>query len=341
MLRYFGLITVSAVSAFAGSIYSVAALQPSGMIEPFAFSLNNAGQVAVTESAAYNVFRSTPWASTPVTSDAEARGINEAGHIAVNLGNQGFIWTPSGLTQVVLPAGGTTGGVEAINNFDQVSGGYNGNSGSGIFIGSTTASTAIALPNGWFFPSIEGLNDLGQAAGSATGPTGTQAFIATTSGITFIPLLPGWDVISGNAINNAGQIDGIGWNGSTTQAFVATTSGMTPIPLAAGASSAYFNYSIIDSLNEAGQVVGDSDVGGWVWDPSHGTVLLNSVVPTGWVINGAAAINDHGVILAQATYNGGADQLVLLTPTPEPSTFIMGLLAAAGLALRAKRRAHV
>ena len=58
---------------------------------------------------------------------------------------------------------------------------------------------------------------------------------------------------------------------------------------------------------------------------------LNTLIPpgTGWTIDDAYAINDSGWIAATGTnpnVNAGAEQALLLTPTPEPASLaILGL----------------
>lgn len=93
------------------------------------------------------------------------------------------------------------------------------------------------------------------------------------------------------------------------------------------------------AINNSGVVVGDCDTGPWIWDSVNGTQPLNSFLPSGWTIDTVYGINDPGQIFAEASFSGGPDQYVLLTPqstpVPEPGTF--GMLAA-GLAFAVKLR---
>jgi hypothetical protein len=92
------------------------------------------------------------------------------------------------------------------------------------------------------------------------------------------------------------------------------------------------------SINNSGTVVGVSDENfpdsaGWIWDATNGTRLLNNLVPTGWNVKNAISISNNGLILAQASYQGGASQNVELIPaglptTPAPSTLILLLIGA-------------
>lgn len=94
------------------------------------------------------------------------------------------------------------------------------------------------------------------------------------------------------------------------------------------------------SLNDLGVVVGYSDAGGWIWDASDGTQLLNNLVPAGWDVAEALSISDNGLILAQASFDGGPLEYVELDPAPEPRTYSLvgvGLLLL-GFARRATLR---
>ena len=62
--------------------------------------------------------------------------------------------------------------------------------------------------------------------------------------------------------------------------------------------------------------MGDSDAGGWIWSATTGTVLLNTLSPPGWNVSNALSISDNGIILAQASYQGGPSQNVELVPLP-------------------------
>lgn len=97
------------------------------------------------------------------------------------------------------------------------------------------------------------------------------------------------------------------------------------------------------AVNEQGQVVGDWNRRGMLWD-GGAAYDLNSLldprdVAAGWVVTGGRSINDRGQIVASATNAilGAADSYaVLLTAVPEPAT--AGLLAAGLLGLTAVRR---
>ena len=103
-------------------------------------------------------------------------------------------------------------------------------------------------------------------------------------------------------INDSGQVTGMIYGTGSQQAYVGTPAAVTVIPLPPGATVANTNSG---AINNQGSVVGFSDAGGWIWDLIRGTILLNSLVPTGWNLTGAVSISNNGLILAQASENGG------------------------------------
>jgi len=100
-------------------------------------------------------------------------------------------------------------------------------------------------------------------------------------------------------------------NNSNTQAFIGTASGSTVIPLPQGGTTAS---AVRASLDDDGDVVGTSDVGGWIYTSGE-TELLNNLVPIGWNIIAALSISpNNGLILAVGSFNGGTVEYVELTP---------------------------
>jgi len=122
-------------------------------------------------------------------------------------------------------------------------------------------------------------------------------------------------------------------------AFVSTTAGGTVIPLPPGASYGSVGYQ---SINNNGVVVGYSTAGGWIWDATNGTRLLNGLVPAGWTILGATNISNNGLILAVAVrpgQNAGENvELVPPTPatTPAPATWLLVILGLGFVAALAR-----
>jgi probable HAF family extracellular repeat protein len=67
----------------------------------------------------------------------------------------------------------------------------------------------------------------------------------------------------------------------------------------------------------------------WIWTSSTGMLNLNNLVDSsgaGWTLNYARGINDNGLIVGFGLTPGGATHAFLLTPVPEPSTFMLGAM---------------
>ena len=209
---------------------------------------------------------------------------------------------------------------------------------------STGVSQTIPMPSsgGWTSERGVGVNDSGEVTGWVYNGIDYQPFIGTpATGTTLIPLPAGWISAQGAAINDSGQVAGYGYDSSgTSYAFIGTSSGSIAIPLPTGATEAKTLSDTTGILNNAGDVVGFSNAGGWIWDATDGTVLFNTLVPTGWDITDAIGISNNGLILALGTYEGGTTQWLELAPqttgeAPEPATL---LLSGAGLAAVILRR---
>jgi hypothetical protein len=269
-----------------------------------------------------------------------AYAINDLGQVAgyglTNYANQGalaFIGTASGSAAIPMPANwvwdsnGEFG--FAVNDIGQVAGRVSGYElgfspePEQAFFG-TAATSATFIPSGWFYGSGNAINDAGVVCGSVENSTGTTEEAFVGNGVF---QFSGWSNSYCYALNDSGDWAGNGYNGAASQAFFDGA----PIPLPTGAtlSSVY-----LGSLNNSGFVVGNSDAGGWIWDATDGTVLLNSLLAvSGWNVYDAISISNNGLILAIASYEGGPQQYVELSAaTPEPGTFI---LAGAGLLLAA------
>jgi hypothetical protein len=202
------------------------------------------------------------------------------------------------------------------------------------FVGTIAGITPIPLPLGWSGASAQAINAADQVAGLGQVGGPPQPWIGTASGMTQIPLPAGWLWAGVSGINDFGQVAGSGGPsisaGPPHQAFFGTESGITPIPYLPGSTEMWLWWEH-HPLNNAGQVVGWSDLGGWIWDPVNGTRALSDLVPPEWQVVDGRSINNRGQIVAwthaQQTGFGG---LAILDPVPEPAT---GILLAGGLFL--------
>lgn len=95
------------------------------------------------------------------------------------------------------------------------------------------------------------------------------------------------------------------------------------------------SYSEARGINNLGQIVGHSGNRAFLYD-SGMLYDLNDFLPpdSGWVLNGATAINESGWIVGVGVHNG-VGRAFLLTPVPEPATLTLVVLG--GLFLRRLR----
>lgn len=220
------------------------------------------------------------------------------------------------------------------------------------------------------------INNAGQVTGysqiydSNHNAVGTSAFLWENGQMTNIGNL-GTDVAGhgysqGYAINDKGQIVGYSTAYSADHvsqgqaAFIFNSGKMTGLGSLTdalyGTDSLGDGLSVATGINNKGQVVGTAQIYDMVThDKTANTgaffyangkmVDLNSVIRpnSGWVLQGAQAINDSGQIVGWGLYDGNAQGFILTpttAPVPEVSDCIQmtGLLALGGLAFRRFRR---
>src|SRR5215472_13526214 len=87
--------------------------------------------------------------------------------------------------------------------------------------------------------------------------------------VSVIPAPAGSTIYQAMAINDSGQVTGQVNSGLAGPAFVGTASVSTAIPAPVGAMYARARWG---SINDSGDVVGVSNLGGWIWDASDGTL---------------------------------------------------------------------
>ena len=186
-----------------------------------------------------------------------------------------------------------------------------------------TASGLVPIPLLPGYPISDGsaINASGMVAGFAVTSLGQSiAFIGTSNSATPLPMVSGWNFMTALAINSAGEVAGWGGDASGhTQAYLGTPAASSAIPMPYLATDTMI---AAGSMNDARMVVGSSTIsgvnlGGWIWDATDGPVLLNAlVVSPAWNITNAISISGNGLILAQASYQGGPVQFVELSPSP-------------------------
>ena len=144
--------------------------------------------------------------------------------------------------------------------------------------------------------------------------------------------LPGYPFSSGQCINATGEVAGYCTNGANELAFLYTDGVMTDLGTLPGATQ-----SNATGINDNGQVVGNSG-GPFLYSDGVMTNLNSLISPSsGWVLQQANGINDAGQFTGYGTFDG-QQEAFLLTPTPEPSTWILATIGVGGLGYWTFRR---
>jgi probable HAF family extracellular repeat protein len=282
----------------------------------------------------------------------EATAISDNGQItgytivAGGVIEQAFLYSGGTFTTIPVPSGYNNSRGYAINNGGQVGGNVSANSGAYTASIFSNGSTQKIQNNS---AAVYGINAAGEAVGNLLIPV--QGTVPTAHAFTYLngtltdlgaqlggPYAFGSDA---TGINNSGQI--IGDVGTRDiDAFLYSNGVATNLGTLPGQQQ-----SQALGLNDEGQVVGSSFSdgdneplpAGFLY--SGGQMLnLNNMLDSsgnGWQIQQAVAINDNGWIAADATFRGNTFA-VLLTPVPEPSTFLIAIAAGALIAMATVRR---
>ncbi len=367
-----GLITTAPPATAAPFLYRVTDL---GFDAGF-LTINDHGHLAATRHVgdsvrAYYWSTATGWQDIGLLPDgtgAEVRAFNNHGQIVGNgdtpQGSRPFLWSPDQGMQMLdlLPSDANAYAID-INNQGQVL--LNSNTDTGQY-----ASYVWSVEDG--LTPIAGMT-LGRAindSGSVVGwmVTGSQVRLWTPGeGVATLPTIPLYQQLRPGPMNNAGQVvavtrfeeKGMLWNPDGT---VQRMGGTYPYEHNIGDSYDGRGLELHD-INDQGQVVGTTNGQAFIWDPRldsnpsldpatlpigplpnlewAGMLNLNTLLDdasNGWFLTAALGINNQGQIVAWGRHDDHGVRSLLLTPVPEPSTFLLGALGAAGVAFAAQRR---
>lgn len=131
--------------------------------------------------------------------------------------------------------------------------------------------------------------------------------------LTDLGVLPGDTVSAGLALNASGQVTGYGYYLKTTTTPIYSAflySGGVIQSIGSSSSGAYITGN---SINDSGQIVGESNSGAFLY--SGGTLQnmnsLPGIAGSGWTLNSAAGINNGGQIVGTAINSAGTAQAFL------------------------------
>lgn len=332
-----------------------------------ATGINNAGQVVGwsfnSDGSGHRAFMYSGGRLQDITPAGAEHGgaiaINERGQVAGwsqtrrgdgSVQAQGFTYGSStGVTTNLGTLGGTHSHVRAINNAGHVVGQSNlpGDSQSHAFIHDGERMTSLGGLGG-AQSGATAINEAGQVIGQATLPDGAQhAFVWSSGTMTDMGTLGGTNSRAAD-INDRGQAVGHAHLAGDEhfRAFLFDNGRMTDLGTLGGASSQALG------INNLGQVVGWAEIA----PPAPGVDAQRHVFfyndgamvdLTSWLMGSfnmvadvdpySMLLNNLGQVVLTATFHTGDRGLFLLSPAPEPLTYVLmlvGLTVLAGLARR-------
>ncbi|QYK54193.1 MAG: PEP-CTERM sorting domain-containing protein [Fimbriimonadaceae bacterium] len=322
--------------------------------------INNLGQVVGTSDNATGNSRGFVYSGGSLQSIGTFGGANSFAN-AIN--DAGTVVGGAELSSTVQHAFSFSGGT--LQDIGLIGGNFSealGISPTGKIVGMTSINSGFTFrPFLYSGGTMTNLGSLGgsfgyaldmNAAGNIVGDSNTASeaehgFYYSGGVMTDVGTLLGGFGSTAKAINSSNLIVGYSYHFSSTpgvtygEAFTVQNGVMTSLGLLNGVGSLAYD------VNSAGDITGTSVFGlksnsrAFYW--TQGTMYdLNSLMDStgaGWTIMEGSGINDNGLISATAMNSSGAMHAVLLTPVPEPATFIaFGVIGVVGV-MRRRRSA--
>lgn len=343
-------------TAQAAPTYSLTNLGTLGGSYSWANGINNSGQVVGESWTLQDVLlgsnsRAFLYSGGSMTdlgtlggNNSVAFDINNNGQIVgsandVYGGDLGFLYSSGSMT---------TPGAQypsAINDSGQIVGqayqSLPGGGGMHAYLSSDGIMTDLGTLGGSESSALD-INNSGQVVGGSALDSYTKhAFLYSGGVITDLGTLGGSTSYAAG-INDSSQIVGASLTAAIDMhAFLYNNGNMTDLGTLGGSQSG------AQAINISGQIVGWSqttgDMGSHAFLYSGGSMIdLNSLVDpdSGWVIESAQGINDSGQIAATGRHLTEGQRALLLSPVPEPETYLMMLagLGALGVMVRHRKR---
>lgn len=334
---------LTTLSVHALPIYNITFITAPGHYETRPYALNDVGYISgVTFSG--NTQQGFTWINgtfTPIpnlgtSTLGESRGINSSGTAAgwtgTPTGNHPYLYTAAGTLTDISAAIAPHAGLLGMNEAGLLIGdGYQPGNPDSAWIHNTNNGQTTWIPNiGGDYTWPNSINTSGAVVGyqrTAPGPTAPLAAFLYESGV--LTLLGNFGGSSfASQINNAGGIAGFahfGPNGPS-HAFYRAPGSTTLLDL--HPASGWLDTLATDSSPDGRLISGigyrdDGAKRAIAW--FDGVFIdLNSIMPPGYEFRSVGFVNDRGQIAGYAArLSDGVLVTVLLTPVPEPSTFLV------------------
>jgi probable HAF family extracellular repeat protein len=334
--------TLASAPWVSAASYSITDLGDFNGIQTGPWAINNAGQITgpfLDGTSAISIY--TDGATTVIPtlggSSNRARGINDLGHvvgwssITGDLADHAFLYS-GGIATDLGTLGGDNSSAYGINDSGQIAG---------------TSETASGDERAFFYDGS--MNDLGtlggdNSYGEGINASGYVAGEAETAGGEFHAFLYdgtmndlgtlGGSESAARDVSDAGHVAGYSsiTGDAAEHAFLYFGGVMTDLGTIDG------DNSFAAAVNNSSQVVGRSEAASSIWGDhaflySGGVMTdLNALIDplSGWELIYAYDINDSGQIVGLGRFD---DQFhaYLLTPVPEPATWVLLAVGIAGL----------